>query len=422
MTSDFEAVDYFTDPSLVVDPHRYWDWLRQQCPVRHDSQRDVAFVTGYAEAIDVMSDNDAYSRCNTVGGPFPELPVEPGRDDITDLIEQYRHRYALSHHVITFDPPRHEDHRHLLARLLTPRRLQEREEFLVRLADRQIDTFLEGGRCEFVQDYATPFATITIADILGVPEKDHPKFLDAFHTPIAGNVDGSEYKGGHVVPLEEWFSEYIEDRRHHPRDDTLTRIALATFPDGSMPDLIDVVSLSTFLFAAGRGSTGHFLAAAVQFLAEDPDLQQLLRRDRGKIANYVEEVLRLEAAIKANYRLVRKSTDITGVQVKAGTTITMLLGACNRDPRHFENPHELNVNRSNAREHITFGRGIGACPGAPLARVEARVTLDRLLDRMAAIRISEEHHGPPSERRYRYDPSYFIRRMSDLHIEFTPIG
>jgi cytochrome P450 len=422
MTTDFEAVDYFRDASLVEYPHLYWDWLREQCPVRHDGLRNVAFVTGYDEAIGVMSDNDAYSRCNTVAGPFPELPVEPGSDDITDLIEQYRHRFALSHHVITFDPPKHEDHRHLLARLLTPRRLQDREDFLFRFADSQMDTFLEQGRCEFVRDYATPFATVTIADILGVPESDHPKFLQAFHTPIAGNIDGSEYKGGHVVPLEQWFTEYIEDRRRHPTDDTLTKIALATFPDGSMPELIDVVSLSTFLFAAGRGSTGHFLAAAVQFLAEDPSLQQLLREDRSKIGNYVEEVLRLEAAIKANYRVVRKSTDIAGVEVKAGTTIAMLLGGCNRDPRHFVNPHDLNVDRPNAREHITFGRGIGACPGAPLARAEARVTLDRVLDRMADIRISDEHHGPPGDRSYRYDPSYFIRRMSDLHIEFTPIG
>jgi cytochrome P450 len=422
MTTDFERVDYFTDASLVVDPHLYWDWLREQCPVRHDGRRNVAFVTGYDEAIDVMSDNEAYSRCNTVGGPFPDLPVVPGSDDITDLIEQYRDRFALSHHVITFDPPKHEAHRHLLARLLTPRRLQDREEFFFRFANRQMATFLEEGRCEFVKDFATPFATVAIADILGVPETDHPTFLEAFHTPIAGNIDGSEYQGGHVVPLEDRFAEYIEDRRHNPRHDTLTRIALATFPDGSMPELIDVVSLSTFLFAAGRGSTGHFLAAAIQFLAEDPDLQQRLRDDRSKVGNYVEEVLRLEASIKANYRLVRKTTDISGVEVKAGTTITLLLGGCNRDSRHFENPHCLNVDRPNAREHITFGRGIGACPGAPLARVEARVTVDRVLDRMAHIRISEEHHGPPGDRRYTYDPSYFIRRLSDLHIEFTPIG
>jgi len=166
----------------------------------------------------------------------------------------------------------------------------------------------------------------------------------------------------------------------------------------------------------------HLLAASVQFLAEDPALQRALREDRSKIANYVEECLRLESAIKANFRLTRKSTELAGVGMKAGTTVSMLLGACNRDPRHFENPNELDLDRPNAREHIAFGRGIGACPGGSLARAEARVSLNRVLDRMADIRISEEHHGPPGDRHYRYDPTYALRRISELHLEFTPIG
>jgi cytochrome P450 len=421
MTIDFEAVDYFTEPSIVDDPYPYFDWLRDQCPVHHLGQRDVVAVTGYQEAVEVMRNNDDYSRLNTVGGPFPGIPVEPGTDDITDLIEQYRHTYPLSHHVITFDPPKHEQHRHLLTRLITPKRLQQNEEFLWRLAHREIDTWLALGRCEFVHDYAVPYATLTIADLLGVPESDHPKLRDAFETVVAGNIDGSTYTGGHATQLEQWFIEYIEDRRREPRNDMLTKIALATFPDGSMPELMDTVSLATFFFAGGRGTTVMLLAAALQYLAEDPDLQQTLRDNRDKIPNYVEECLRLDAAIKANYRLTRRTHEISGVEVTAGETVMMLLGACNRDPRHFENPDVLDIDRPNAREHLTFGRGIGACPGGTLARAEARVTLNCVLDRMADIRISEEHHGPPGDRCYSYDPTYLLRRMSELHLVFTPI-
>ena len=421
MSVDFEAVDYFTEPSIVDDPYPYFEWLRGHCPVHHGAHNS-AFVTGYDEAIAVMRDNDAYSRINTVGGPVPGLPVEAEGDDISHLIEEYRDVFLMSDHVITQDPPNHERYRHLLTRLLTPRRLQDNEEFFWRLADREIDSFIEHGRCEFVKSYAEPYATLTITNILGVPESDHPKFRDAFETPVLGNIDGSRYTGGHAKNLEKWFAEYIEDRRREPTDDTLTKIALATFPDGSTPELEDVVSLSSFLFAAGRGTTVHLLAASVQFLAEDPALQKALREDRSKIANYVEECLRLESAIKANFRLTRKSTELAGVGMKAGTTVSMLLGACNRDPRHFENPNELDIDRPNAREHIAFGRGIGACPGGSLARAEARVSLNRVLDRMADIRISEEHHGPPGDRRYRYDPTYALRRISELHLEFTPIG
>ena len=423
MSPDFASVDYFSEASLVEDPYPWFDWVRSRGPVVHDpSGRNVVIVVGYDEAVEVMRDNDAYSRCNTVGGPLPELPVEPQGDDISALIEEYRHIYPLSDHVVTFDPPKHRQHRHLLSKLLTPKGLEQSEGFLAELADREIDAFFEQGRCEFVHAYAEPYATLTIANILGVPERDHAKFRDAFDTPFLGNIDGSEYSGGHVTRLEKWFAEYLEDRRRQPTDDTLTKIAQATFPDGLTPDLVDVVAVSTFLFAAGRGTTVHLLAAAVQFLAESPELQKLLRENRNRVPDYVEEVLRLESPIKANFRMTRKTTRLAGVELKAGTTVMLLLGACNRDPRHFESPNALDIDRGNAREHIAFGRGIGACPGGPLARAEARVTLNRVLDRMADIRISEPRHGPPGARHYRYDPTYFLRRISELHLEFEPIG
>jgi cytochrome P450 len=421
MSIDFDAVDYFADPSVVADPYPYYEWLRGQCPVYRDPNRGV-LITGYDEALRVMADNDAYSRVNTVGGPVPGLPVEPEGDDISDLIDQYRHTFPLGDQVVTLDPPEHERHRHLLTRLLTPRRLQENEEFFWRLADREIDTFHARGRCEFVQGYAAPYATLTITNILGVPESDHAKFRDAFETPVIGRIDGSQYSGGHVTHLEKWFTEYIEDRRRQPRDDTLTKIALARFPDGSIPQLKDVVGLASFLFAGGRGTTVHLLAGSLQVMAEDHQLQELLRQDRNKIPNFIEEMLRLESAIKTLYRLTRKTTECAGVQIKAGTMVTMLLGACNRDPRHFDRPDQLDVGRPNAMTHIAFGRGIGTCPGGSLARAEARVTLNRVLDRMGDIRISEQHHGPPGDRHYRYDPTYTLRRLNELHLEFTPIG
>jgi cytochrome P450 len=421
MSTDFGAVDYFTEPSIVEDPYPYFDWLRDQCPVLHRA-RHAVMVTGYEEAIAVMSDNRSYSRVNTVGGPIPGLPVEPEGDDITDLIEQYRHVFPLNEHVVTLDPPDHQMHRHLLTRLLTPRRLQENEEFFLTLADREIDRFHEHGQCEFVHGYAEPYATLTITSVLGVPESDHVKFRDAFQTAVLGRIDGSKYSGGHVTHLEEWFAEYIEDRRQRPRDDTLTKIALAKFPDGSTPTVADLARLSSFLFAGGRGTTVHLLATAVQFLAENPGLQKVLRDDRTKIPNYVEEVLRLESPIKANFRLTRKSTELGGAAIKAGTTVTMLLGGCNRDPRQFENPNALDIDRPNSANHIAFGRGIGSCPGGSLARAEARVTLNRVLDRLGDIRISEKHHGALQDRSYSYDPTFALRRISELHIEFTPIG
>ena len=125
--------------------------------------------------------------------------------------------------------------------------------------------------------------------------------------------------------------------------------------------------------------------------------------------------------MKADFRLAKHATTIRGVDVAAGTTVMMLIGAANRDPERFACPHEFDIDRPNSRDHLAFGRGVHSCPGGPLARAEGRISIERILDRMGDIRISEEHHGPAGNRRYRYEPTYILRGLTELHIEFTPL-
>ena len=128
----------------------------------------------------------------------------------------------------------------------------------------------------------------------------------------------------------------------------------------------------------------------------------------------------MESPTKVDFRLTRKSTTLGGVPIKAGTVIMLCLGAANRDPRKFENPDEFRLDRKNVREHIAFGRGIHTCAGAPLARVEGRVTINRLLDRHGTSLSVRHKHGPAGARQYRYTPTFLLRGLSELHIEFTP--
>jgi cytochrome P450 len=159
----------------------------------------------------------------------------------------------------------------------------------------------------------------------------------------------------------------------------------------------------------------------LKLLAEHPELQDDLRAHRDHIPNFLEEVLRVESPVKADFRLARRSTSIAGVDVAAGTPVMLLNGAANRDPRRFECPAEFRVDRANAQSHLAFGRGNHSCPGAPLARAEGRVSLERILDRMHDIRLSEEHHGPPAARRFSYAPTWVLRGLNELHLEFTAV-
>jgi cytochrome P450 len=417
-----EAIDFFRDDTFIPDPYPYYEFLRAKCPVTREPHHDVVMVTGYEEAIGVFHDNGAFSSCNAVTGPFPGFPVPLVGDDISELIEQHRDELPFSDQITTMDPPKHTDHRGLLMRLITPKRLKENEDFMWRLADRQMDTFHARGECEFIRDYAKPFAMLVIADLLGVPEADHEEFQHNLGTSAIGSTDHDAMTHSPLEFLYDQFSAYVEDRRREPRDDVLTGLSAATFPDGSLPEPGDVARIAANLFAAGQETTVRLLATALQFIAEQPELQQLLRHDRSRIPNFIEETLRFDGPIKGDFRLARVPTTIGGVDVPAGATVMVLNGAANRDPRKFENPDEFVVDRANARNHIAFGFGVHTCPGAPLARAETVVSIERVLDRMADIKISEEHHGPADARRYEYAPTYILRGLQNLHLEFTPVG
>ena len=419
--TDFETADFFTDASLVPNPYPYFDYLRSKCPVTQASPFNVIAITGYEEALAVYKD-PAFSSCVSVAGPFSGMPFGAAEsDDVTELIEQHRAQVPMAEHITSQDPPVHTRTRSLLNKLITPKRLKENEDFMWRLADQQLDTFIERGKAEFLADYAKPFSLLVIADLLGVPMEDHDEFKAAFALETVGEL-GKEAPTSHN-PLE-WlndkFYSYIEDRRRAPREDVLTELAQAKHEDGSTPDIEDVMNLSTFLFAAGTETTTKLVSSAVRIVGENPEFEGALRDDRSKIPAFLEETLRMESPVKAHFRMARTTTTVGDVNVPAGTTVMLLPGACNRDGRKFEDPNTFRPDRHNVREQIAFIRGVHSCPGAPLARAEGRISLNRILDRMKDITISQEHHGPADARRYAYEPTFIMRGLNELHIEFTP--
>jgi cytochrome P450 len=421
--TDFDSIDFFHAGPLYRDPYPYYEYLREHGPVWREPHHGVVMVTGYDEALEVYHDVERFSNANVVTGPFAEWPVPLEGDDVSDLIEAHRERIPFHDQLPSFDPPKHTAHRALLARLLTPKRLKENEEFMRRLVDRQIDAFIARGRCEFVREYANPFTFFVIADLLGVPEEQHEEFRREVQDGKTSKL--SEHGAVAHDPLGylyDRFTSFIEERRRAPREDVMTQMATATFPDGTLPAVRDVMLIACNLFSAGGETTARLLSAMLRRIGESPELQQQLRARRELLASFIEECLRLEPPIQSTFRLARVPTKIGGVAIPAGTTVMLLPGAANRDPRKFEDPHAFRLQRPNYRQHLAFGSGVHACAGAPLARVEARISAERLLDRMEQIRICEKTHGPPGARRFEYPRTYILRGLQRLQLEFTPIG
>jgi cytochrome P450 len=422
MAEDLTSVDFFRDRRLTDDPYPFYEALRNKCPVSRENHYGVTMVTGWQEAVDVYNDADTFSSCISVTGPFPGFPVPLEGDDVTETIKAHRDEIPFSDQLPTLDPPTHTNHRALLMRLITPKRLKENEDAMWQIADDILDGFLAPGEGEFITGFAGPFTLRVIADLLGVPDEDRPELLERLARGTHGSGLGStESKTLAKTPLEylyDVFATYIEDRRAEPRDDVLTGLAAATFPDGTVPEVGDVVRVATNVFSAGQETTVRLLGTALKVLGERSDIQAKLREDRSLLPNFIEECLRIESPVKGDFRLSRVPRTVGEETIGAGCTVMVINGAANRDPRRFEDPDTFDPERKNARQHLAFGRGIHSCPGAPLARAETRVGLERLLDRTTDIRIGEPHHGPAEGRRYRYIPTYILRGLTELHLEF----
>jgi cytochrome P450 len=421
--TEFATVNFFKAAEIQADPYPYFDWVREQGPVWQEPNYGAYIVTGHAEAKEVYRDpatfpeheaaSGTYSSCNTVSGPFVKFSQPVEGDDITDLIVACRNELPFSDQIPSFDPPYHTAQRHLLMRLITPGRLRANEEFMWNYADRLLDAFVGSGSCELISSFAEPFTLTVIADLEGVPESDH----GAFREQLSTASEGLQHK-----PLEflyERFAEYIEDRRREPRGDVLTGLATATFPDGTTPEVKDAALIAANLFVGGQETTVRMIGFALRMLGERQDLQKLVRDDRDLVPNFIEETLRLESPLRSQFRMARVKTTLGGVEIPAGGTVMLLPGACNRDPRTFENPHEFDINRANARQHIAFGHGIHTCAGAPLARTEGRVTLERFLAQTGNIAIDDARHGPSDARSYDYLPTFFLRGLQNLHLRFS---
>jgi cytochrome P450 family 150 subfamily A5 len=429
-THDFEAHDFFRSDRFVTDPYSYFDYLRDQSPVVREPHQGVVMVTGYNEALEIYNDPERFSSVMSTTGPFAGCPIpleEHRNEDISELIEKFRDQTPFYDQLPTMDPPVHTAHRALLMSLITPKRLKENEEFMWKLADSQIDTFLARGECEFMNDFAQPFAVLVVADLLGVPAEDRIEFRKHLIRveqesggAVVGGTDG-EVTHGPLEWLYDKFSTYIEDRRRNPKEGILTGLANATFPGGAVPEPIEVARIAANVFAAGQETTVRLLSYAFQIVGDRPDIQKRLREDRSLIPNFVEECLRIEGPIKGDFRLTKKPTSVGGVDVPAGTFLYIANSAANRDSRKFENPGEFQLDRKNARLHVAFGAGRHACPGAPLARAEAVVSLNRMFDRTSDIRVSEKVHGPRDARRYSYLPTFILRGLTHINLEFDPV-
>jgi len=420
--TEVQQRDYWSDRELLVDPYSYYKELRDISPVYKDERRDVLIVTGFEECLQVLKDPVTFSSINASIGPVTPMPWDAhGREDIVDLIAENRDKVPTSSAVTSLDGQAHQYGRSLLNRLFVPARLKANEQYMDDLAAKMVKELIAKGQCDIIADAATPFVTLVIADLLGVPADDREMFRaklavqeTLFFVDAPSRVDRAPNS---YLELAGTFVGYIQDRRLNPRDDILTQMSQATYPDGSTPPIGTLAGIMMILFGAGQDTSAKLLGNSVRYFCDNPEMQDRLRADPMLIPAFIEEMMRLEGSTKVTSRVATRATKIGDVDVPAGQQIALVLAGANRDPRRWDDPDAFRLDRPKIMEHIGFSRGAHTCIGAPLARKEVAIFLKHLLAQTSEISIVENVHGPRGQRILNYEPSFGMRGLVDLQVK-----
>jgi cytochrome P450 len=369
------------DFEIDADPHPVWRRMRDEAPLYRNDRYEFWALSRYADVASGLTDWRSYSSAR---GTLLELirnqaPIPPG----TILFE---------------DPPLHDAHRALLARLFTPRRIAEIEPQVRAYCARSLDPLVGGGRIDFIADLGAQMPMRVIGMLLGIPEEDQEELRDQIDAGLSLEEGERARRGaaqGESGPLF-WtgrFSEYIEWRRKNPSDDLMTELLNARFVDdhGVERTLRDdeLLGYIGLLAGAGNETTTRLIGWTAYLLDRFPDQRRLVAEDRSLVPNAVEEILRYEAPSPVQARYVTRDVELHGTRVPEGSTLLLLNGAANRDEREFEAPDRLDVRRRNIR-HLSFGLGIHFCLGASLARLEGCVALEEVLARWPEWEIDQQ--------------------------------
>lgn len=374
-------LEVMMDPAAIADPHSIYKELRETAPIFKTAIGDTWVVSGFENSRALLRD----PRC---GSPMDD---DASTSRIAIDGSERRSRTGDARPMLFMNPPDHTRVRGLVSRAFTPRRVERLRGEIVEMTDGLLDEL--DGEGDFVETVAFPLPANVISALVGVPEADRdwlrPLIADLVPTleptataEIMAKADVAGEKAG------EYLQELIATRRADPKDDMLSALIQASDGEDRLSEA-EVQANVFLIYAAGFETTTHLLANMVrQFVAHPAQLQKV-RADPSLIPNAVEEVLRFDPPVQLDGRFVFDDIEIDGVTIENGSSIITLLAGANRDPAVCEDPESFDVTRDDI-QLMSFGSGIHYCLGAALARLEAQVVLERLIERYTHWEITAE--------------------------------
>jgi cytochrome P450 len=417
------AVSVF-DFDTMKHPYQAYRTLRDSDPVHFEPLLNVSVVTRYDLVREAIKDTERFSsRFDTFLNAGQQMLFNAAPDDVkAQLTRIGREMIPTPPTMLTLDEPEHTQFRSLVSQLFTASQIKQSEAAVAATIEAAISTFIGGPRAiDFMQAFAFPVPLQIISERLGIPDVDR-EFFYAAATSAAGALrlspmppEAMVQRAQLALDLQRLLVRLIEARRAQPRDDMITILATSRLEEADRPLTHgECLSILNQFLVAGHETTTSAFGWGMLLLARNPGLQERIRGNPAGVRTFVEETLRLESPVQGLPRLVTKDTHLGGCPLKAGSLIMLNYGAANRDERQFDRPDAVDIERPKAGMQLAFGSGVHHCIGAPLARQELNLGFAALLERMQDIRLSQAHPEPEAE------PSFILRNVPELHIEFVP--
>jgi cytochrome P450 len=373
-------------PAFKADPYPFYARLRAEAPVWGATLRDrrtAWLVARYDDVARVLKD-DAFAKDKLNA-------MDPGQRAKTPWVPGFLK--PLERNMLDLDDPDHARLRALVSKAFTPRLIERLRGRMETLCEELLDAMERErdrkGGTDLVAGYALPLPATVIAELLGVPAKDHAKF-HRWSNRLVSVSSGRDMLRALPAALSfvRYLRKLVERRRADPQDDLITALIRAEEAGDKLSE-DELLAMAFLLLVAGHETTVNLIASGTLALLEHPEQAEMLRHDPLLAKSAVEELLRYTSPVEmATERYAREDTEIGGTTIPRGGLVLAVLGSANRDEQHFEDPDALDLARSPNR-HLAFGRGgVHHCLGAPLARMEGQIALNALLRRFPGARLA----------------------------------
>jgi cytochrome P450 len=350
-------------------------------------KQDVWVVTRYDDILAILRDDETFSSRNAL---VPKAMTGP-------LTEVFPDGHPLRHSLLLKDPPEHHFIRRLVQRNFTPQAVARYEGMIRERANRLIDAFIEDGHCDLVAQFSGRLPGQVVCAIIGIPDSEAQQLASWSEDSMlllegAPPLSDAERQAlaERAAPVMAWLTDFVDARRLQPRDDLTSDLLQAATSEGG-PALSTelVVGFIDSLLIAGVGTTKNFIASAVRDLLTHREQWEQIKADRSLLENALEECLRFRTPSRGSRRMTTREVELGGVRIPKGAHIHMMLHSAQRDETIFEDPDELDIHRSNIKQHFAFGRWTHMCLGANLARLEGRISFETFFDRLPDMRLVE---------------------------------